>query len=109
MNDPHSHSHAGGCGCSAKPAAELAVSPSSCCSGAPVTADQTGKTGGCCSGGKATDSAATVTDPVCGMTVDPAKMAHHADHAGQTYHFAARGAEPSSSPILTPISQQAEA
>jgi P-type Cu+ transporter len=26
-------------------------------------------------------------DPVCGMTVDPAKSAHHADHAGETVHF----------------------
>ncbi len=26
-------------------------------------------------------------DPVCGMTVDPAKTSHHARHAGQDYHF----------------------
>jgi Cu+-exporting ATPase len=26
-------------------------------------------------------------DPVCGMTVDPARTAHHASHDGQTYHF----------------------
>lgn len=26
-------------------------------------------------------------DPVCGMTVDPARAAGHADHAGTTYHF----------------------
>ncbi|MEO6247317.1 MAG: heavy metal translocating P-type ATPase [Sphingomicrobium sp.] len=32
-----------------------------------------------------------VTDPVCGMTVDPAKTAHHAEHAGQTYHFCSAG------------------
>ncbi|MDE2434772.1 MAG: heavy metal translocating P-type ATPase [Sphingomonadales bacterium] len=30
---------------------------------------------------------ATVTDPVCGMTVDPARTPHHADHAGHSYHF----------------------
>ncbi|MBO6783971.1 MAG: HAD-IC family P-type ATPase, partial [Alphaproteobacteria bacterium] len=29
----------------------------------------------------------TVTDPVCGMTVDPATTDHHHDHAGETYHF----------------------
>ncbi|QIG79752.1 heavy metal translocating P-type ATPase [Stakelama tenebrarum] len=29
----------------------------------------------------------TVTDPVCGMTVDPAKTEHHAHHAGADYHF----------------------
>ncbi|MEO7477786.1 MAG: YHS domain-containing protein, partial [Lysobacteraceae bacterium] len=28
-----------------------------------------------------------VTDPVCGMQVDPASTAHHAQHAGQDYHF----------------------
>jgi Cu+-exporting ATPase len=29
----------------------------------------------------------TVLDPVCGMTVDPAKTPHHFDHEGATYHF----------------------
>ena len=33
----------------------------------------------------------TVKDPVCGMTLDPAKTAHHADHAGQDYHFCSAG------------------
>ncbi len=33
----------------------------------------------------------TVKDPVCGMTVDPAKTAHHADHAGHSYHFCSAG------------------
>lgn len=28
-----------------------------------------------------------VTDPVCGMTVDPAETAHHAKHDGEDYHF----------------------
>ena len=28
-----------------------------------------------------------VTDPVCGMQVDPATTAHHATYAGQDYHF----------------------
>jgi Cu+-exporting ATPase len=32
-------------------------------------------------------SAAEVTDPVCGMTVDPAKTPHHAMHAGHAWHF----------------------
>ncbi|WP_370647429.1 heavy metal translocating P-type ATPase [Polymorphobacter sp. PAMC 29334] len=91
MNDPQSGSEAKGCGCSAKPAEEAAVAPSSCCSDNPVTTEQTSKTGGCCSGGKAAESAATVTDPVCGMAVDPAKTAHHAEHAGQTYHFCSAG------------------
>ena len=30
-------------------------------------------------------------DPVCGMTVDPAKTAHHAEHAGHAYHFCSAG------------------
>jgi len=30
-------------------------------------------------------------DPVCGMTVDPAKTPHHADHAGHTHHFCSVG------------------
>ncbi|MDO9499311.1 YHS domain-containing protein, partial [Falsiroseomonas sp.] len=33
----------------------------------------------------------TVNDPVCGMKVDPAKTAHHADHAGHAYHFCSAG------------------
>ncbi len=93
MNDPHSHSHAGGCGCSAK-LAEPAAEPSSCCSGAstaPVEVQQHGKMGGCCSGTKVPDGAAKVTDPVCGMTVDPATTAHHAEHAGHEYHFCSAG------------------
>ncbi len=28
-----------------------------------------------------------VTDPVCGMTVDPHTSPHHAHHAGEDYHF----------------------
>ena len=31
--------------------------------------------------------AAKVRDPVCGMMVDPAKTAHHAEHDGHAYHF----------------------
>ena len=34
---------------------------------------------------------AAALDPVCGMTVDPATTPHHADHAGQTYHFCSAG------------------
>lgn len=30
-------------------------------------------------------------DPVCGMTVDPAKTAHHAEHDGAVYHFCGAG------------------
>ena len=30
-------------------------------------------------------------DPVCGMTVDPEKTAHHAEHAGHDFHFCSAG------------------
>ncbi|KAF1005988.1 MAG: Silver exporting P-type ATPase [Luteibacter sp.] len=40
----------------------------------------------CCSHGAAAE-AATVIDPVCGMTVDPAKTPHHATHDNHDYHF----------------------
>jgi len=30
---------------------------------------------------------ATVLDPVCGMTIDPAEAAGQADYRGQTYYF----------------------
>jgi Cu+-exporting ATPase len=48
---------------------------------------------GCCSnhGEPATDVAARVEDPVCGMTVDPAKTPHHAWHVGEDYHFCSTG------------------
>ncbi|TCM16888.1 P-type E1-E2 ATPase, partial [Novosphingobium sp. ST904] len=90
MNDPHSHApSAGGC-CSGKHSAEPAIAQPevpACCSPAPAEAD-----GGCCSD-KARDeeSPAMVMDPVCGMTVDPAKTAHHTEHAGHTYRFCSAG------------------
>jgi Cu+-exporting ATPase len=34
---------------------------------------------------------ATVRDPVCGMTVDPATGEHRFDYRGETYHFCAAG------------------
>ncbi len=33
----------------------------------------------------------TVRDPVCGMSVDPAKSQHRFDHRGETYHFCSSG------------------
>jgi Cu+-exporting ATPase len=35
--------------------------------------------------------ALSVKDPVCGMTVDPSKTPHHAEHAGATFHFCSAG------------------
>jgi Cu+-exporting ATPase len=37
------------------------------------------------------DAANSVIDPVCGMTVDPAKTPHHAEHLGAAYHFCSAG------------------
>ncbi len=34
-----------------------------------------------------TDTPQHVTDPVCGMQVDPAKSEHHSDYQGETFHF----------------------
>src|SRR5580698_1628190 len=35
--------------------------------------------------------APSAVDPVCGMTVDPAKTPHHADHCGMAFHFCGAG------------------
>lgn len=35
----------------------------------------------------------TVTDPVCGMKVDPEKAVGSSMHEGQTYYFCSRGCE----------------
>ena len=101
MNDPYADAHhAEGCACSGKRVAQAPVvdqSPTStsCCSGnsaapAPVK-DHLIKAGGCCSGSAAGDAVQTVTDRVCGMKVDPAKTAHHAEHAGQNFDFCSAG------------------
>jgi Cu+-exporting ATPase len=37
------------------------------------------------------DGKATVRDPVCGMTVDPATSKHRFDYRGETYHFCSAG------------------
>ena len=34
---------------------------------------------------------ATVRDPVCGMSVDPATSKHRFDYRGETYHFCSAG------------------
>ena len=42
----------------------------------------------CCSTKKASmEEGGAVTDPVCGMQVDPKASEHHASHAGTDYHF----------------------
>jgi Cu+-exporting ATPase len=50
--------------------------------------------GSCCGcGSKPADGlvATTVTDPVCGMQVDPVMSKHRLDHAGTTYNFCSAG------------------
>ncbi|MBV1795700.1 heavy metal translocating P-type ATPase [Siccirubricoccus sp. G192] len=42
-------------------------------------------------GGAAVADATLVTDPVCGMRVDPVTSKHRAEHAGQTFHFCSAG------------------
>lgn len=44
----------------------------------------------CCHSGSAAGQSGA-TDPVCGMTVNPVKAAHHAKHGGQTYYFCSAG------------------
>ncbi len=46
-----------------------------------------------CCGAKASEGAATVKDPVCGMSVDPATTAHRASHDGQDYFFCSAGCQ----------------
>ncbi|MGJ5048047.1 heavy metal translocating P-type ATPase [Bradyrhizobium oligotrophicum] len=49
---------------------------------------------GCCSdraGAAPALEAAKVTDPVCGMSVDPATSKHRFEHQGQTFHFCSAG------------------
>ncbi|WP_283814544.1 heavy metal translocating P-type ATPase [Bradyrhizobium australiense] len=53
--------------------------------------------GACCGGhshgnhGHQAEGAATVRDPVCGMTVNPATSKHRFDHHGETFHFCSAG------------------
>ena len=41
----------------------------------------------CCSASKANVSTGLVKDPVCGMTVDPARTEHHHVHGSEEHHF----------------------
>jgi Cu+-exporting ATPase len=77
-----------GCGCASKATA------------APLA--ETAKPG-CCGGGNDhaghghgdhhSDGNATVRDPVCGMTVDPATSQHRFDYRGETFHFCSAGCQ----------------
>jgi Cu+-exporting ATPase len=53
----------------------------------PHAGDATEAPAACCSNKALAPSSETVTDPVCGMQVDPMKTSHHATHADHEYHF----------------------
>lgn len=72
--------------CSAKAAAEL-VATSTSCGGPAVEAVATHHQH---EHGASHHDEATVKDPVCGMTVDPANARHRAEHHGETYYFCAQ-------------------
>ncbi|WP_377828639.1 heavy metal translocating P-type ATPase [Bradyrhizobium lupini] len=83
MNDAeHEHRHnaetRSGCGCGSKAPPVANPAASSCCGGHGDHAHDHG-------------AAATVRDPVCGMTVDPATSKHRFDHHGETFHFCSAG------------------
>ena len=44
----------------------------------------------CCAGGDKPAAGAAI-DPVCGMTVDPARAKHLSTLDGQTFHFCSAG------------------
>ena len=46
---------------------------------------------GACGCGEAELAAGSLTDPVCGMTVELVTSKHHFDHGGTTYHFCSDG------------------
>ena len=50
-----------------------------------------GAKGVACAGHRSTSSAEAVTDPVCGMTVDPHTAKYRADHNGQPFYFCSAG------------------
>ena len=58
--------------------------------------------GHACYGAKASDGAATVKDPVCGMSVDPTATAHRASHDGQDYFFCSAGCRVSAASKWSP-------
>jgi Cu+-exporting ATPase len=43
--------------------------------------------------GDTMNQSTTVTDPVCGMTIDPAKAVGSSSYNGETFHFCSRGCE----------------
>src|SRR4051794_23929785 len=106
--DHHAHAHAATPAATAKdPVCGMTVDPS----GTPHHHEHGGATYHFCSGGcrakfaadperylakveppvRDGDAVAAVKDPVCGMTVDPARTPHHHEHHGTAYHFCSAG------------------
>ena len=76
------HSHAGHGDCCSHQHKQDAAPAAACCAGkheGHAHHDHGDRTG------------ATVIDPVCGMTVDPAKSPHRFAHNGATFHFCSAG------------------
>ncbi len=71
-----------GCGCGSKTAAAAKPAVAACCGGGHDHAGHVHHDH---------HAAATVRDPVCGMTVDPATSTHRHDHHGETFHFCSAG------------------
>jgi len=98
MNDPHADAHAADCSSSDNTVPPAPAEPSSCC-GHPSTKtakvgkqhDDHARDASSCSAAHDSAASGKVVDPVCGMTVDAEKTAHHADHAGRAYHFCSSG------------------
>lgn len=77
----HEHGGAGGCGCGSHARAV-------------ETGHRQAPADGCCSdraGAAPALEATKATDPVCGMSVDPATSKHRFEHQGQTFHFCSAG------------------
>jgi P-type Cu+ transporter len=71
-----------GCGCGSKTAVSAKPAAAGCCGGGHDHAGHSHHDH---------HSPATVRDPVCGMTVDPATTTHRFDHRGETFHFCSSG------------------
>jgi P-type Cu+ transporter len=86
---------------SANSRGEASGSGCGCASKAAATPEVSAVERGCCGGGDDHSrhdhgdhhaaGKAPVRDPVCGMSVDPAKSEHRFDHRGDTYHFCSAG------------------
>ncbi|MDI1264110.1 MAG: YHS domain-containing protein, partial [bacterium] len=90
MNESEKYADKGGraensaCGCASKAVATEAANAGTqagCCGGRHHAAGHDHQTHG----------KASVRDPVCGMSVDPATSKHRFDHKGETFHFCSAG------------------